>query len=110
MSPRNVTLRAAASEAGVLLHNATVYYPGLVLVEQPQLPDLHAHGGHVDRGYVVYDLRGPCDDRNLFPVTPKGSLFVYSHSVWGVDFGVTPKASFSCPHLSSSLSISRICS
>jgi len=94
MSPRNVTLRAPASQAGVLLHNATVYYPGLVLVERPQPLDLHAHGGRVDRGhvhggYVVYDLRGPCDDRNLFPVTPKGSLFVYSHSVWRVVFGLS---------------------
>ena len=73
MSSRNVSVSLAEYHQPLLLHNATIYYPGLVLT-----PSAAAGVQFADRvqaqagGRVLYNLRGPCDDRNLFPVVPSG--------------------------------------
>ena len=65
----------------ILLHNASVYYPGLVVVRQDEErsglagEDYIGHrrrGGQTGEKYTLYNLRGPCDDRNLFAVVPSG--------------------------------------
>ena len=73
MSSRNVSVSLAKQHQPLLLHNATIYYPGLVLAPSAaaglQFADrVQAEGG--DR--VLYNLRGPCDDRNLVAVVPSG--------------------------------------
>ena len=65
----------------ILLHNASVYYPGLVVVRQDEersglegedyIRD-RTRGGETGDKYTLYNLRGPCDDRNLFAVVPSG--------------------------------------
>ena len=86
MSTRLVSLTPTAAARHRLLHNASVFYPGLVLAPAtPGAAGVGGLGGLVGVGSsnpprktpvpgdaVLYSLRGPCDDRNLFPVTPTG--------------------------------------
>ena len=79
MSSRNVSVSLAKQHQPLLLHNATIYYPGLVLASGAaaglQFADrIQPQGG----GRVLYNLRGPCDDRNLVAVVPSGSCFSLS--------------------------------
>ena len=74
MSTRNVSVSPVKQHEPLLLHNATIYYPGLVLA--PKLPAANKTESNdaESAGRVLYNLRGPCDDRNLFSVVPSGKI------------------------------------
>ena len=74
MAPRNLSLISSQGHMPILLHNASIYYPGLVLVRRDDNTFGNGLEEMIQMGteYVLFNLRGPCDDRNLFAVVPGG--------------------------------------
>ena len=74
MASRNISVSHAKQQLPLLLHNATIYYPGLVLAPSLSMAIKPESDAAQSVARVLYNLRGPCDDRNLYAVVPSGKI------------------------------------